>query len=95
MTETVFCPQLSRPQGSIFAIRHGGDSESASKNTAIYITFIPSGPFQKDFLIIWASDLVEAGEKTGTKLVPDGNNPRCNNFKPILNPSERQKIVMK
>ena len=38
----------------------GGDSESAFKNTPIQITFIPLGPFHKNFLKIWASDLVGA-----------------------------------
>ena len=47
-------------QGSIFTIRHGGDSESAFKNTPIKITYIPLGPFHKNFLKIWASDLVGA-----------------------------------
>ena len=47
-------------QGSIFTLRHGGDSESAFKNTPIQITFIPLGPFHKNFLKIWASDLVGA-----------------------------------
>jgi len=42
-------------QGSIFTLRHGGDSESAYKNTPILITFIPLGPFHKNFLKIWAS----------------------------------------
>ena len=50
-------------QGSIFTLRHGGlggDSESAFKNTPIQITFMPLGPFRKNFLKIWASDLVGA-----------------------------------
>ena len=38
----------------------GGDSESAFKNTPIQITIMPSGPFHKNFLKIWASDLVGA-----------------------------------
>ena len=42
-------------QGSIFTLRHGGDSESEYKNTPILITFIPLGPFHKNFLKIWAS----------------------------------------
>ena len=47
-------------QGSIFTLSHGGDSESASKNKLNSSTFIPSGPFHKNFLKIWASDLVGA-----------------------------------
>ena len=38
----------------------GGDSESAFKNTPTPITFIPLGPFHKNFLKVWASDLVGA-----------------------------------
>ena len=38
----------------------GGDSESAFKNTPKQLTFIPIGPFHKNFLKIWASDLVGA-----------------------------------
>ena len=38
----------------------GGDSESAFKNTPIQISSIPLGPFHKNFLKIWASDLVGA-----------------------------------
>ena len=38
----------------------GGDSESAFKNTPIQIIFISEGPFHKNFLKIWASDLVGA-----------------------------------
>ena len=32
---------------SILAIHHGGDSESASKNTLNNVAFIPSGPFHR------------------------------------------------
>ena len=38
----------------------GGDSESAFKNTPIQTTVILVGPFYKNFLKIWASDLVGA-----------------------------------
>ena len=36
--------------------------ESAFKNTPIHITFTPLQPFHKNFLKIWASDLVGAKE---------------------------------
>ena len=60
MTKTDFAHNSPGKHFHFSPLSHGVDSESASKNTPNHRTFIPSGPFHKNFLKIWASDLVGA-----------------------------------